>query len=89
MKSNKRGFYDKESVLQSGLHIVDFEADHDCYCEISWFSYTDMKKILKIHLTEDERKNCIVAFMKMKNGHGYIPLYSFTEILTRRADERN
>lgn len=89
MKPNKRGFYSEDTVLESGLHIVDFEADVDCYCEISWFSYSDMKKILRIHLTAEEREDCIAAFIKMKNGHGYIPLYSFIDILTRRAEKSN
>ncbi|GAB6485583.1 hypothetical protein bcgnr5371_60270 [Bacillus cereus] len=89
MQPNKRGFYDAKTVLESGLPIVDFEQDENCYCEMTWFSYTDMKKILEIHLTDYERKNCIVAFYKMRNGHGYTPLYSFLEILNRRDGKEN
>ena len=87
MKPNEKGFYDEKTVLESGLPIVDFAKDLDCPCEVSWFSYTDLKKVLKIHLTDDERKSCIVAFEKMGNGHGYVPLYSFMEVLCRRAEK--
>lgn len=89
MKPNSKGFYDEKTVLESGLPIVDFAKDLDCYCEVAWFTYTDLKKILEINLTEDERENCIAAFEKMRNGQGYVALYNYMHVLSRRAEKRN
>lgn len=85
MKPNKRGFYEEEDVFSSLLPIVDFDKDPDCYCNTTWFTYTDLKNILEITLTQEERENSIAAFQKMSNGHGYTPLYSFLDILDNRT----
>jgi len=84
IEPNKRGFFTEESVLATGFPIVDFGADLDSHCDITWFTFTELKHILNIHLTEEERKNDIAAFMKMENGQGYTALYSFMDILLKR-----
>lgn len=81
MKRNKFGFYSKETVFKSGLPIIDFTKDKDCYCKIDWFMYSDLKTIFDIDLTEEQRENGIEAFLKLANNRGYTALYDYSKYI--------
>lgn len=85
LKPKKDGFYDEQTVLMSKLPVIEW----DEMGEIPWFSYSDLKNILNIHLTDYERLNYIDAFERARNGRGYIALYSFVEVLQLRISNPN
>lgn len=81
---NKKGFFEESEVLASGLPVIYDIEDGEPEYLMEWFTYTDLKKIFKIYLTEDERKHSIQAFEKLKSGHGFVALYSFVKIMNGR-----
>lgn len=87
MQPNEFGFYDEEIVQKSGLLIYSFEDPDDRYFPGDLWTYSDLKEVLKIHLTTEERKTMIVAFQKSsRQQKGYSALYSFQQVLNKRYD---
>lgn len=85
MQPNEFGFYDEEIVRKSGLPIYSFEDPHDRYFPADLWTYSDLKEVLKIHLTSVERETMIVAFQKSSlQQKGYSGLYSFHQIIEKR-----
>lgn len=82
----EKKFYSYDEIKDSGLPIVDYYFDEES-CEdskLTWFTYTDFKKLLDIYLTDDERRTAVEAFEKVPNGRGYVPLYCFETVLKKR-----
>ncbi|WP_282035431.1 hypothetical protein [Metabacillus indicus] len=87
MQPNNFGMYDEEIVNKTGLPVYSFEDPDDRYFPSDLWTYSDLKEILKIHLTNEERKNMIVAFQRSsKQQKGFFPLYSFHQIINKRYD---
>nr|WP_192957022.1 hypothetical protein [Bacillus licheniformis] len=87
MQPNEFGFYDEEIVHKSGLPVYSFEDPHDKYFPADLWTYSDLKEVLKIHLTSLERETMIVAFQKSsKQQKGYSALYSFHQVVNKRYD---
>lgn len=85
MQPNEFGFYDEEIVYKSGLPVYSFEDPVDRYFPVDLWTYSELKEILKIQLTTDERQTMIVAFKKSsKQQKGYSALYSFHQIVNKR-----
>ena len=85
----EKRFLKLEEIKDVGLPIIDY-LDEESYMnsEMSWFTYTDMEKIIGIKLTEEERRTAVVGFEKVMNGRGYVPLYCFVKILANRKKDR-
>lgn len=87
MQPNQFGFYDEEIVSKSGLPVYSFEDPHDKYFPADLWTYSDLKEVLKINLTADERQTMIVAFQRSsKQQKGYSALYSFHQVVNKRYD---
>ena len=85
----EKRFLKLEEIKDVGLPIIDDTKNEDYVsAKMSWFTYTDMKKIIELELTDKERRTCVVAFEKCMNGRGYVPLYCFVEIFAKRKRER-
>ncbi|MGE7782189.1 hypothetical protein ACQKL0_20070 [Peribacillus sp. NPDC097264] len=85
MKPNEYGFYDEKIVRKSGLSVYSFEDSGDRYMPSDFWTYSDLKDVLKISLTAEERENMIVGFQcSSKQQKGFSALYSFTEVINKR-----
>ena len=85
MKPNEYGFYDEEIVRKSGLSVYSFEDSGDRYMPSDFWTYSDLKDVLKISLTAEEREKMIVGFQRSsKQQKGFSALYSFTEVINKR-----
>lgn len=81
------GMFDEETVSRSGLPVYTFTDADDKYIPSDLWTFTDMKNILDVHLTIDERKSMIVAFQRSnKQQQGYAALYSFHQVINKRYD---
>jgi len=85
----EKRFLTLEEIEGVGLPIIDYDDDASCeQMRISWFTYSDLRRILEIYLTDDERTNAVQAFEKVPNGRGYVPLYCFETILRERTGRK-
>lgn len=87
MKSNEYGFYDEEIVKKSGLPVYSFEDLEERYVPGDFWTYSDLKEVLKLSLTMVERESMIVGFQRSsRQQRGYSALYSFTQVINKRYD---
>ena len=81
----EKRFLTYDEIKDVGLPIVDYDDDVSCEnAKITWLTYTDLRKLIEIYLTDEERRSAVQAFEKVSNGRGYVPLYCFEDILKTR-----
>jgi len=81
------GLFDECVVKESELPVYSFLDDPESYMPSDLWTFTDLKQVLKITLTIEERQSMVVAFqISSPKQQGYSPLYSFTQIINKRYD---
>ncbi|MFU8692668.1 hypothetical protein ACNA6I_22860 [Rossellomorea sp. FS2] len=85
LKPNEYGFFDEDSVKNSGLEIYSFDDPPGRDQPVDLWTFTELKDIVKIILTPEERISMIVGFLKAdKRQKGFAALYSFHKIVNLR-----
>ena len=87
MKPDKRGFFDETVVRESGLPFYSFDDRFERYIPSDYATYSELKTVFNIHLTNEERESMIVAFERTSNRQkGYAALYSLQDVINKRHD---
>jgi len=82
MKLNSSGYFDDADVIKSGLPLFRFDDDENNFCSMDLWTYTDLKEVLKITLSVEERERLMKGFYKANaRQRGWSGLYSFHEIV--------
>ena len=68
------GLYSEELVKASGLPVFESLGDENYYSD--YYTYTDLKEIFQIELSEVQRRTEIKAFITNPRMIGYAALYS-------------
>ena len=80
MKPQTNGLYSPRQVEETGLPVFNFVTDVDSPCPVDYWTFSDMKRILRINLNDEQRESMIVGFVKTSNRmDGYAALYSLSQ----------
>ena len=80
LKANKFGRYDKKQILDNGYRILKPEE------EDKYYTATEIKKMLGIKLSEEQRLAYNKGFLCKRGWYGCVPTVDESEILAKMIE---